>query len=79
MTTARDVPDGTEGELWVKADFMFTRYLDEPERTSAALVDGWFRTGDYLSRDAAGRYRSVGRRDFRIIRQTLNVSPADLQ
>jgi acyl-coenzyme A synthetase/AMP-(fatty) acid ligase len=74
-----DVPDGTEGELWVKADFMFTRYLDEPERTRAAVVDGWFRTGDYMTRDDAGRYRTIGRRDFRIIRQTLNVSPADLE
>ena len=75
----RDVPDGTAGEMWLKADFLFTGYLDEPERTRAALVDGWFRTGDYLSRGAGGRYHPLGRRDFQIMCGTLNVSPVELE
>jgi acyl-coenzyme A synthetase/AMP-(fatty) acid ligase len=74
-----DVPDGTAGEMWLKADFLFTGYLDEPERTRAALVDGWFRTGDYLTRDASGRYHPLGRRDFQIMCGTLNVSPVELE
>jgi acyl-CoA synthetase (AMP-forming)/AMP-acid ligase II len=75
----REVPDGTPGELWVKADFLFTGYLDEPERTREALVDGWFRTGDYLSRDSDGRYHPQGRRDFLIMRGTVNISPLELE
>jgi acyl-CoA synthetase (AMP-forming)/AMP-acid ligase II len=75
----RDVPEGTAGELWVKADFLFTGYWKEPERTRAALVDGWFRTGDYLLRDAEGQYRPLGRRDFLIMRGTFNISPLELE
>ena len=75
----QDVPDGTPGELCVKCDFLFTSYLNEPERTRDALVDGWFHTGDLAVRDAGGRFRILGRRDHLILRGTLNISPLEIE
>ncbi len=75
----RDVPDGTPGEVWCRCDFMFTGYLGEPERTREAMADGWFRTGDNAVRDDKGHYRMLGRRDFLIMRGTLNISPLEIE
>ncbi len=75
----RDVSDGTPGELWCKCDFLFTGYLGEPERTREAMVDGWFRTGDHAVRDDKGHYHMLGRRDFLILRGTVNISPLEIE
>src|SRR5438552_2033551 len=34
------------GELWARGPLLFDGYLDDPASTAAALVDGWYRTGD---------------------------------
>lgn len=75
----KDVADGEAGELWCKADFLFGGYWEEPERTAAVLVDGWFKTGDYASRDGNGDYRILGRRDYLILRGTICVSPLEVE
>ncbi len=36
-------------------------YFRDPEATAAALVDGWFHTGDLAERDDEGFYSIVGR------------------
>jgi len=50
----RDVPEGEAGELWIRARdraVMFSGYLG---RTGDPLEDGWFRTGDVVTRREDG-------------------------
>jgi len=50
-----------DGELWVRSAVLFDGYLDDPEASEAALVDGWYRTGDVAEEDDEGYLRIVGR------------------
>ena len=47
-----------DGEILVKGPSVFKGYWNRPEETKAALVDGWFKTGDIGNLDADG-YLSV--------------------
>ena len=53
------------GELVIKAGWpsMFRGYVDEPDRYAQCFVDGWYLTGDLVSRDAEGRFWFVSRGD----------------
>ncbi len=39
-----------EGELLIKSDTLFDRYLNKPEATAKEFFEGWFKTGDYVKR-----------------------------
>src|SRR5690606_31459515 len=57
-----DAPEGEPGEVWVRSQGVMRGYLDDPEQTAAAIVEGgWCRTGDVGVRDAAGHIRVVDR------------------
>jgi long-chain acyl-CoA synthetase len=47
-----------DGEILVRGPSVFQGYWNRPEETKAALVDGWFKTGDIGNIDADG-YLSV--------------------
>ncbi|MCB5164853.1 acyl-CoA synthetase [Streptomyces bambusae] len=68
--TALDAYDGeTIGEIQVRGPNLFTHYLNRPEATAEARTDdGWFRTGDMATRDAAGHLRIVGRKATDLIK-----------
>ena len=40
---------------------MMNGYFRNPEATAAAVVDGWYHTGDLAEQDADGYYSIVGR------------------
>ena len=44
--TGEEVPPGDQGIVWFKGANVFSGYLDDPQKTSAAFRDGWFVTGD---------------------------------
>jgi acyl-CoA synthetase (AMP-forming)/AMP-acid ligase II len=58
FTELRVDPDG---ELCVSGPLLFDGYLDDPEATDEAIVDGWYHTGDVVDVDAEGYVSIVGR------------------
>ncbi len=58
LTTVRVAPDG---RLWVRGPLLFDGYLDDPEATAEALIDGWYDTGDLAETDDEGYITIVGR------------------
>ncbi|MED5371381.1 MAG: long-chain fatty acid--CoA ligase [Myxococcota bacterium] len=78
-----DVPAGQDGELLLAGPAVFGGYLDNPEATAKAMVDGpggpWFRTGDILSRDEEHFYYVRGRSKEMFISGAENVYPAEIE
>jgi crotonobetaine/carnitine-CoA ligase len=74
----RDVPDGEMGELLVRTPIVTKGYYRDPAATAAAFRDGWFLTGDYVRRDAAGYFWFVARKKDIIRRRGENISGAEL-
>ncbi|MGH2856475.1 MAG: acyl-CoA synthetase [Solirubrobacteraceae bacterium] len=67
--SALDISDDeTIGELHVRGPNVFLGYLNRPDVTEAALRDGWFATGDIVTRTPAGYIRIVGRRATDLIK-----------
>lgn len=52
--TGEPVGRGEVGELWLRGVSMMSQYWADPERSSEALVDGWYRTGDWVRRGKWG-------------------------
>jgi benzoate-CoA ligase family protein len=75
----RPVPDGTPGVLHVRTPSASLGYWNHPDHTRRAFADGWFRTGDLLTRDVDGFYYHQGRADdvFKVAGQW--VAPADVE
>ncbi|MEU6912433.1 SDR family NAD(P)-dependent oxidoreductase [Streptomyces olindensis] len=74
-----DVPDGEEGEVWVRSPGLMTGYHEQPEATAAALRDGWYRTGDLGRRVEHGHLRLTGRVSELIIRGGENIHPTEIE
>ncbi len=76
-TALRIAPDG---EVEVRGIGVFRGYHNNPEATAAALVDGWFRTGDLGALDDEGYLRITGRKKEIIVTAGgKNVAPAVLE
>jgi malonyl-CoA/methylmalonyl-CoA synthetase len=60
--------EATIGDVLVRGPNLFLGYLDRPDATEAAMVDGWFRTGDLAVRAEDGSVRIVGRRATDLIK-----------
>jgi fatty-acyl-CoA synthase/benzoate-CoA ligase/fatty acid CoA ligase FadD22 len=75
----RPVPDGTEGELWVRGPTLTPGYLDRPEETARALVGGWLATRDLARREPDGTFRHLGRADDMEMVGGITVSPLEVE
>ena len=73
------VPDGTTGELWVKGPNVCAGYWHQPDATTAAWRDGWFRTGDLGVRAPDGYITLQGRRSDLIISGGFNIYPREIE
>jgi len=72
---------GTEepGEIWVRAETAFPRYLDDPETNASAFTsDGWFRTGDVGYLDQEGFLFLTGRLTELINRGGAKIAPMEV-
>lgn len=74
-----DCGPGEAGEALVRGAATIKRYAKDEELTAATLKDGFFRTGDLVSRDKDGFYYIVGRIKEIIIRGGHNISPAEVE
>ena len=73
------LPTGELGEVVVRGHNVFKGYLNKPEATAAAIVDGWFRTGDLGTKDEDGYVRIVDRKKDMVLRGGYNVYPRDVE
>lgn len=72
-------PPGETGEIWLRGPTIFKGYHGLAEATEAALVDGWFRTGDVGRVDDEGFVYVVDRIKDVIIRGGENVYAAEIE
>ena len=73
------LPAGELGEIVIRGHCVFKGYLNKPEATAAAIVDGWFRSGDLGTRDADGFITIVDRKKDMILRGGYNVYPREVE
>lgn len=71
--------DEQVGEIVIRGHNVFAGYHGLPEATAAALVDGWFRTGDLGVRDPDGFLFVVDRKKDMILRGGYNVYPREVE
>jgi long-chain acyl-CoA synthetase len=74
----RQLPIKQIGELQIRTPFIMNGYLDEPDLTRSAFVDGFFRTGDLAQVREDGRVELAGRIKDLIMRGGAKVSPLEL-
>lgn len=67
------------GEIVIRGHNVFAGYHELPEATDAALVDGWFRTGDLGVKDPEGFRYVVDRKKDMILRGGYNVYPREVE
>ncbi|WP_148863261.1 class I adenylate-forming enzyme family protein [Marinobacter fonticola] len=72
-------PAGEPGEIEVSSPLSFSGYYELPEKTDAALHDGYFRTGDIGALDEDGFLYFLGRQKHTIITGGINVYPRDVE
>lgn len=76
--TRRVLGDGAEGELELRGPHVTAGYHHRPEETAAAIVDGWFRTGD-VARRAGDWYFIVDRLKDVVIASGFKVWPREVE
>jgi crotonobetaine/carnitine-CoA ligase len=73
-----DVAPGVVGEFWVKHPIVMQGYFRDPEQTRAAFRDGWFMTGDLVTRGEDGYFSFVSRKKDIIRRRGENIAGAEI-
>ncbi len=74
-----DCEAGDVGELWLKSPVVTPGYWRNPKATNGAITDGWFHTGDMVTRDDEGYYYVVDRKKNMFISGGENVYPAEVE
>jgi acyl-CoA synthetase (AMP-forming)/AMP-acid ligase II len=74
-----EAPSGLPGELVMRGPQFMLGYWKEPAATAAVLRDGWYWSGDVVTRDREGFYRIVDRRKEMIKYKGFAVAPAEVE
>ena len=74
-----EVPPGESGELVMRGPQFMLGYWKEPEATAAVLRDGWYWSGDIVSRDERDFYYVLDRRKEMIKYKGFPVAPAEVE
>ena len=77
--TGAELPEGAEGEIYLRAPGLFMGYLDPADNEDAFEPDGFFKMGD-LGKRVSGDYLVItGRSKDIIIRSGENISPKEVE
>jgi acyl-CoA synthetase (AMP-forming)/AMP-acid ligase II len=74
-----EVGPGQAGELVMRGPQFMLGYWKDPQATAAVLRDGWFWSGDVVTRDADDFYFVVDRRKEMIKYKGFPVAPAEIE
>ncbi len=74
-----EAPPGEPGELVMRGPQFMLGYWNEPQATASVLRDGWYWSGDIVTRDRQGFYRVVDRRKEMIKYKGFAVAPAEVE
>ena len=75
----KDLGVGEVGEIVIQGPNVMKGYWQLPEATEAAIVDGWFHTGDLAKTDEDGYFFIVDRKKDMIIRGGYNIYPREIE
>jgi len=78
-SSGADAPVGEIGEIWIKGPQVMKGYWRNPDATTAAFVEGWYKTGDLGAIDARGHITIVDRLKNMIISGGVNIYPAEVE
>jgi long-chain acyl-CoA synthetase len=68
------------GEVAAHSKTIMSHYLDDPELTAQAIVDGWLLTGDLGRLETSGHLQLLGRKKNMIVTQGgKNIYPEDIE
>jgi acyl-CoA synthetase (AMP-forming)/AMP-acid ligase II len=74
-----EAPSGMPGELVMRGPQFMLGYWNDSKATAAVLRDGWYWSGDIVTRDREGFYRVVDRRKEMIKYKGFPVAPAEVE
>lgn len=74
-----ELATGEQGELLLRGPNVIKGYFNNPTATAAAIVDGWFRTGDIAEIDGDGWIHIKDRAKDVVIRGGENVHCAEVE
>lgn len=78
--TGEDTPPGVPGEWMFRGPSRLVRYHGDPKATSERIIEGgWFRSGDLVVKDEAGRMTFVSRMKDMLKVGGENVAPAEVE
>lgn len=75
----REGPNADEGVLYMRSPMLMEGYNNLPAKTAEVLVDGWYRSGDIMRRDADGFFHFLGRADDMFVVGGENVWPGEVE
>lgn len=76
----RPLPQGAEGELWLRGECVTPGYHNRPDDTAAAFAPGrWFRTGDLGRVDGDGFLWITGRKKDLVVSAGEKISPNEVE
>ncbi|CAG4901095.1 class I adenylate-forming enzyme family protein [Paraburkholderia saeva] len=75
----REAKAGEVGEIWLRCSSLMQRYLDAPDATAEAIVDGWYRSGDLVRVDEDGYLFVVDRSKDMIVTGGENVYSKEVE
>jgi len=75
----KPVPEGQDGEIWMRSRGICLGYLHAPEKTAAEFHDGFWKSGDFGRIDANGYVYVLDRVKDTILCNQCNVYPSEVE
>ena len=74
-----ELPIGEVGEIIIKGDCVMQGYLNRPDATDEAIINGWLFSGDLGKMDEDGFLYIVDRKKDLIISKGINIYPREIE